>query len=245
MSEKESTISPEEEAHEKAEKQALYEKQRELVEQIKLARAEKDTGKLRALFEELASISLPRPEKGKISPEVLQQSQALYDWLGIEVNLQKELQEGRIVLPSTEQQEAAEKEGWNLPLVVAGGLRREDLPEAIQKKFAQEFKSKGVFYWDQAKKDLNQTEQVKNSPRPKQSYLIYLKPQREVREAHPETMGQSALQAQETLENLQKEKPALNLSGLALEEYLLAQALVYQQTQEHLESQTWTWLLEE
>ena len=56
MPEQEPTINPE------AEKQALYERQKELVEQIKLARQEKDTTKLRALFEELERISLPRPE---------------------------------------------------------------------------------------------------------------------------------------------------------------------------------------
>jgi len=228
-----------------AEKEALYQRQKELVEQIKLARAAKDTTQLRTLFEELKRISLPQPEKGAILPEILQQSQALYDWLGIETNLQKEAQEGKIVLPSAEQQEAAEKEGYSLSLIILGELPREELLAKVKEKYASGFKTEGIYYWEQAQKDLKETEQAKNSSRPKQSYLIYLKPQREVHEAHPETKGQSAIQAQETLENRQKEKPALNLKGLTLEEYLLEQALVYQQTKEHLESQTWTWLLEE
>jgi len=233
------TTNPEEETQER------IQRQKELVRKIQKAWKAKDPPKLRTLMEELATISLPQPEKGEIFPEVLSQNQALYNWLGIEVDLQKEYQEGRLLLPSPEQQEGAEKAGYTFPLIVLGHLPRKELLAKVREKYASEFHSQGVLYGEQAQKDLPQTEQVQHSSRPVQSYLILLKPQREVRDAHPETMGKSALQAQEILENLQKENPGLNLQGLTLEEYLLAQAFVCQENQEHLEEETWTWLLEE
>ena len=246
MTEKEPTINP----PDKLAEEALHQRQRDLVEQIKLARQKKDTGRLRVLMEELASISLPQPEKGEIAPESLEQAQSLYDWLAIEVDLPKEYQEGKIVLPSPEQQEAAEKQGYTLPLIVAGGIGREELLQKVKDKFAQEFStpeqsSQGIIYGDQAQKDLSHTQQAQNSSRPPQSYLIYLPPPREVSQTQPATMGKTFSQCQEILANLQKENPELNLQGLTLEEYLLAQALVYQQDQGHLEEKTWTWLLEE
>jgi len=246
MPEQEPTINPEEQAQEEQEKAALYERQKSLVEQIKLARAAKDTTQLRTLFEELKRISLPKMEKGKIPPEVLEQSQALYDWLGIETNLQKEAQEGKIVLPSAEQQEAAEKEGYSLPLIILGELPREELLARVKAKYASEFKKEGIYYWEQAKKDLSKTQTADQNPRPLQPYLIYLKPQG-LREAHLETMGETFPACQEILEQKQQANPQANLKGLTYPEYLIAEASTFKQTGKHLDENpwAWTWLLEE
>ncbi len=187
------------------------------------------------------------PERAEIPTleETIQQNQEMYDWLGIEINLQQELEQGNILLPSKEQREAAEREGYTKTLIITGSLSREQIINQVQTKYAQEFNSDGVWLSDLVRQDLNQTEQAEHSNRPNQPYLIYLKPQSEVSDAHPETMGKSAQECLEILNQKQKDYPNLNLKGLTLEEYLLAQAHTYQTQQKHLEEKDWSWLLEE
>lgn len=57
------------------------------------------------------------PKEIKLTPEVIKQSQAIYDFLGIKVDLQKEYQAGNIILPTPEQEKAAKQAGYTLGLI--------------------------------------------------------------------------------------------------------------------------------
>src|SRR3990167_9649958 len=76
------------------------------------------------------------PETAEISPEVIKQNQEMYDWLGIEVNLQKELEAGNIVLPSKEQQELAKKHGYAMAVIIPGNLSTREVIESVNLKLS-------------------------------------------------------------------------------------------------------------
>ena len=202
-------------------------------------------------------------EPGEISSETLKANQEMYDFLGIEVNLQEECEKGNILTPSPEQKEAAREEGYTLELIVLGNMPREEVLGKVNQTFAQEFEpadGKGVWYSNRAETDKTKTEAAQTPSRPTKPYLMLLKPQTEISEAHPETINKTFPACLEILKEENQKNPSLKLKGLMLSEYLFAQTLVYHedkkrnpqttkeaksQTNAHLEKNTWTWLLEE
>ena len=239
--------SPEQESLSSEQEGVDIEKQQaELVAQIEEAREAKDTARLVDLFGQLEAISLPPKEKGDLDQETIKQNQKLYDWLGLEVNLQQEYEQGNILLPTSEQKEAAEKEGYTLQLIIPGHLDRDQLINQIKQKYASEFNSEGIFFYSQAQQDLSSTQAIKQNPRAHQPYLILLNPQG-LRDAHPDTMNKTFPQAQKILEQENQSNPQLNLKGLTLQEALMADAQSHLSSNKHLDQDLWAWhwLLEE
>ena len=189
--------------------------------------------------------------KVEISPEVIEANQEMYDWLGLSVHLEEEAKQNKIIIPTPEQREAAEKAGYTTSLIIPGQITRAKLIEIIGAKYGQEFNSEGLKLWGQAETDLNKTEVAKaeatDSPiRPNQPYLIYIKPDLETNQAELDTMNKTFPECLKLLSQRNQTDPQLNLKGLTLTEYLLSQALITSQDKEkHLDTETWTWLLEE
>jgi len=219
-------------------------RQQEIIRGLEEAVAAKDTKKIRDLMQELTDLTVPKEqgEQTEITDiaEIIERSQKVYEVLGIQTDLKENL-----LLPSAEQKEAIEKEGYTLAVIIDGRISRKDIIDKTTAHFKEKYKSTGVYWGEQGKKDVNKTEQTKKSKRPQQPYLIYLKPDQEVREAHPETMGKTFVDCQTILDQKNQENPELNLCGQTLEEYLIAQAQIDISQGEHLEKQSWTWLLEE
>src|SRR3990170_1507264 len=100
----------------------LEQKQRELVGALKEATESKDTAQIKALMQELTDITIPKekrePAKIPDIQEIIKVSQKVYETLGFQVDLEKDYQEGKLLLPVLEQKEAVEQEGYALPLVI-------------------------------------------------------------------------------------------------------------------------------
>ena len=179
--------------------------------------------------------------KIELSPEIISQSQAIYDFIGYQVDIQNDYEQGKIDLPTPEEQEAAKKAGYTLALI-----EYPDRNQIIQKtnaKYDQEFDSyedKGVWLSSDAQRDLPQTQAAQNplsKPR-----LVFVKPQADWKKAHPETKNTTFPQAQKLLEQENQKNPDLNLEGWDLPLHLLADTHHYLATKEHL---NWVWLLKE
>jgi len=164
-------------------------------------------------------------------------------------DLKKEYIEGKIVLPSKDQERETKKEGLTMAVVFPGSIPRDEFLKAFQEKYKTEFSSEGVKIWEQAQKDLNNTQSVLNPNRPNQSYIFLTAPQKEVSEAQlpaiETTMNKTPEQVEEILRKKQADSPNLNLRGLTLPEYLFLDACHYQKDGTHLDEQHWSYLLEE
>jgi len=196
--------------------------------------------------------ALEKRGEREVSAEVLEQSQKVYDFIFGEgvYNLQELYDKGEIIGLDKSQQEAIESEKdetqkYGLELVMSGGIPRADFLQAFKEKYASEFSTEGVYYWDQAQKDINQTEATLNPDRPTSFYTVALKPQGEVNDAHLETMNKTPEQAEAILQQKQAENPDLNLKGLILPEYLLLDAHHFLDTGKHLDEKHWSYLLGE
>ena len=201
------------------------------------------------------------PEAPENISGILECNQKIYDFLGLtnpdgtKIDLDQELSSDNILFPTPEQQEQAEELGYTLALILPGKLDRQTVLNTITQKYASEFSkpndpSMGLKLFSPADKDLNATvsvlsKQTPNPVRPNSFYLIYLKPDLNCQTAHPETTGKSAQDCQKELDKLKQQNPDLNLKGLTLEEYLLLDIYHYTTTQQHLDSSTWSWLLED
>ena len=164
-------------------------------------------------------------------------------------NLKKEYVEGKIVLPTKEQEKEAKRDGLTLAVVFPGGIERDEFLRIFQDKYKTEFSTDGVKIWDQAEKDLSKTQAVLSPNRPQQSYVFLTSPKTEVNEAQlpttETTMNKTPEQAENILKKKQTESPHLNLKGLTLPEYLFLEACHYQKDGKHLDEQHWSYLLEE
>jgi hypothetical protein len=184
--------------------------------------------------------------KVELPPEVIQANQRAYDWLKLDINLQQELKAGKIILPSREQYEVAQEKGYTTALIIPGQISRAELIETISTRYGQEPDLNEIHFWEQAKTDLNNTEAVNNPTKPNQLYLVHIKPEPEVDQAEPDTMGKTFPQCLELLDQRNQLDPSLKLKGLTLTEYFFSQALVTSQdSQQHLDTTTWIWLLGE
>lgn len=199
-----------------------------------------------------AQRAIERRGEREISPEVLENSQKVYDFIfGVGTyNLQELYDKGEILGLSREQQVAIETEPnkdkqYSLELIMPGAIPREEFLQAFKAKYAQEFSSDGIWQSDQAKEDIDKTQAVLNPDRPAFFYTVALKTQREVSDAHLETMGQTPDQAEAILNTEQTASPDLNLKGMTLPEYLLLDAHHYLATKEHLDDKGYSYLLGE
>jgi len=190
--------------------------------------------------------ALEKRGEREVSPEVLEKNQKMLDFVfGTgRFDLEKEYTDGNIVLPSTEQRELSEKEGYNLELIVPGNITREEIITAVKEKYKTEFSSEGIYNY--AEDDTKKTDAVINPNRPESFYTLLLKSQAEVNVASgEEVMNKTPQQLQEILIQKQAENPDLNLKGLNLSEYLLLDAYHFTQEKNHLNEQKWEYLLEE
>jgi len=240
-------MSIEQEGQLTVEESSVEQKQRELVDALKEATESKDTAQIKALMQELTDITIPKekrePAKIPDIQEIIKVSQKVYETLGFQVDLQRELQEGNILLPPPEQKEAIDQEAMTFSFLMDPRISRQDLVSKAKTYLEDKHHSEGIYLGDQAKEDLNQTDHAQTSHRPDQPYFIYLRPEKEVRETEIE-MGKTFPQYQEILDQKNTQNPDLNLKGLTMEECLLVEVAADLEGF-HFESQTWTWLLEE
>jgi hypothetical protein len=223
---------------------------------IETVEDEKDLKRLKALHEQWQELL----EEGKISneaisevlmnkerlKEALETSQSLYDELGIDVNLQEQLKQGKILLPTSEQIKQAEQLELTKTLIIPAGVSQSQIIEAVEAKY-QEL-GNGTYFSDEAKTHLAEPKVKQRHQRiPEQGHFLLTNPAREVSEAHPETMNKTPSQILDQIKNLNQENPKANIRGLALAEYLLLQAQTSLETdnQEHLEQRAYSWLTEE
>jgi len=193
--------------------------------------------------------------EGELSPEVLELNQRTFDFLGIERDVVKEYVVCNIAVPTPEQTAEALRQGYTIPVIVDGSIRRKRYIRRAQKAFAEEYGSSGI-YWDywQTAADISRTQVAQHSNRPDQLYLIYLKPDQECDDAHPDTIDKNFRQCQEVLAQEREQNPSLDLRGLTLQEYIMRQAVEFQRRKANIDpgkrfdpidSSHRTWLLEE
>lgn len=187
-----------------------------------------------------------------IEQETIKTFQDLYDWLGLDINLEEEIKEKGIDALSSEEIKEVGKQGYTQTLIIPN-LPRQTTLDAIKTKFAEEFGSEGIRYW---------TEDYKNTipfqeETSKKPYQIVLKPnletnQLEEKDSKYDTIDKTFPECQNKLKDLNDDNPDLNFKGLNLPEYLIFQAYTYYQAKQkdadstiHPDAKTWTWLLGE
>lgn len=205
----------------------------------------------------IALVGLPISEHYPGMEKIIEQSQAVFDFLDLNVDLQAEYQNGKIVLPAYKEQRAAERRGYTESLIVPAHLRNRII-QKVQEKFHQTFGSEGIHIC--AEKATKATDPAKQSSnQPNQYHLIMLKPQQNIKDAYPETMNQTVQELLQYLskENAKPENQNFQRRGLNLPEYLLLQTKYFLQEQRagHIRNPRYdgslmdrvgsTWLLEE
>lgn len=167
--------------------------------------------------------------------------QDVLNLLGLKFDLEQEMSLGNFFMPDKKQQEAAEINGYTFPVVIPGKIPRAELLKKIQAFLFNSFFGSLNYYTE----DYRYTAVTLKPSRPKSCYQIYLKPQKEVNEAHPQTAGQTVDESIKSLEKANQLDSALNLKGLTLEEYLIAQVTMFHLKRDWFETTTTSWLLEE
>lgn len=225
--------------------------------EIDQARFDALKNQLDALSQELVGLTISESYKG--IEKIIEQSQAVYDFFDLEVNLKAEFRAGNINLLTRKEQREAERHGYTESLIVPDHLR-DQVIQAVQEKFKKTFDSGGLYNYAEA--DIKITDPAKAQTTQSSKYhQIRLKPDQEVKNAHPETMKQSVKDLLQHLkeENAKPENQDFQRRGLNLPEYLLLQTKYYLQEQQvgHLQNPqavarlmdngelNWTWLLEE
>jgi len=207
-----------------------------------------------ALAKEAASLESqgpsPTPDQKiegqtELTPEIIAQSQKVYDFLGIDIDLSQEAEAGNIALPTPEQAEEAERQGYALALIILPD--RDQIINQTKSKYAKENNSDGIYFWEEK---YNQTQAATNPPRPNQPYLAFFKPQIEVNETQVQdpnldTMNKTFPQSEAIQNQLNQKNPELNLKGLILPEYLILDIHHHLTSQQHLDKDHWSWLTEE
>lgn len=195
-------------------------------------------------------IKIKKREELPTIEEIITKNQAIYDFLEIGVDLNKEYDDNHIVIPTDEERAEAGKLGYPLELIIPMHLRDQILTQA-EEKLRGIYLSCGVrFRGDQIYRDIQKTDAAIKSKfltLPK-FYAIMLKPDQDVKDAHPQTVInphvthllmdvreqwkqlKSPNELTELLNNLQQGDPNIHFRGLNLPEYLLAQICFYLQT---------------
>lgn len=189
-------------------------------------------------------------DKLELSPEMIQEHQEVYDFLGFKVDLQAESEKGNILLPSEEQQEEAQKQGYTLALIVSPESQRESFIETVKNRFKEEFveegkEALGVFTWREADVYFPETKAAREYTSQSNFSLILLKPDAETIQAYPDTAEKSHPECTEILKEEQTKNPQLNLKGLTFNRYLYLQAYRYVHDRAHPDTESISWLLEE
>ena len=193
--------------------------------------------------------------------EIITTNQEVFNSLGIKespdntgnlIDLEHELVQGNILLPTQEEHETRINAGYTVPIIIPGHITRKSIiaifqdPQTYLNLNKQQTNTDNpIFIYDQAQKDLPNTSSQINKTRPQQLYLTYFKPGQEISSAHPATEAKSAEECLNILEQERQSNPELNLHGLTLEEYLTLQAYIKQTTNQYLDQKTRCWLPED
>ncbi|MEK7142983.1 MAG: hypothetical protein AAB785_02105, partial [Patescibacteria group bacterium] len=167
--------------------------------------------------------------------------QEIFKLLGIDLDIEKERSSGKAALADQNQLQAAQKNGYDFSVFIPGQISREEIIKKVQAYLSNSILGAINFYTQ----DYLYSKAALKPLRPKNLYQILLKSQKEVSAAHPQTAGKSFDQCQEILAQTNKTDPILNLKGLTLEEYLIAQVNLFNQKRDWFEAATTSWLLEE
>ncbi len=172
------------------------------------------------------------------------------------INLEHELKQGNILLPSQEEHEVRTEAGY-IPIIIPGHLTREAITSIFEdlldrQTYSKRDKQQNQLELDivfligsQAREDLLKTNSQINKTRPQQLYLTYFKPDQDIYTAHRATVSNLAEECLNILEQERQSNPELNLQGLTLEEYLTLQAYIKQTTNQYVDRLTSCWLLED
>src|SRR3990167_1890994 len=133
--------------------------------------------------------------------------QEIFKLLGINLDIDKEISKGVVDLPDENQLKAASKNGYNFSVFIPGQLPREEIIKKVQAYLSNSILGAINFYTQ----DHLYSKAVLKPSRPKNIYQILLKPQKEVSEAHPQTVGKNFDQCQEILVQTNQKDPTLNL----------------------------------
>jgi hypothetical protein len=223
---------------------------------------EKDLRRLKALQEQWQELL----EKGEISNQVmsevlankewckeaLEQSQKLYEYIDLNVDLIEQLRQGKIALPTKEQIKQAEQLDLTKALIIPAGVSQYEIMEAVEAKYQQ--LNNEVSFTETAQTMLDEP-QVKQRLKqaPEKGYFFFTNPSKQVGETplEAQTMNKPPLSTTDKegiidviVPRLNQEHPKTNLRLLNSAEYFLlqAQASLDSNNQDHLDTNTYCWL---
>lgn len=179
-------------------------------------------------------------------------TQPVYDFFDIRVDLAREYRKGNIYLFDEEERKKAGENGYTFPLIIPGKLR-EEIVVLARRKYQESYKQivdsscddvSGVYFSDASREDFSKTEAARKANKLPQFYEIIIKSQTECLDAHPETANQNVEQCLVILRK-EKERTELNIRGLTLPEYLLFGGCHFSRINEQPDIYHRLWLLEE
>ena len=186
-----------------------------------------------------------REEQGELSPDIMQSNQEVYKFLGLTyddgrtIDLQEELKQGNIQnIPSPEQKERAEQEGYTLGILTPEGLR-DEIQKQFKSKFASIFSSQGFYDYTNGQ-DINQTEHFKNdNQKTGKFFFAMIKLDKETKDIQPKTTDLTFPEIEEILQK-HNQDPAnrdFQLQGLTIEQYLLFITRYYLDHQQEIQNE--------
>jgi len=192
-----------------------------------------------------------------VSDEELEFTQSVYDFLNLDYDLKEHIKEKGIDLIPRKQKKAVSGISYTNSLIIPGDMERDEFLDKIQKSFAKEFNSSGIyhdiFYNERKYQETQTAKDNAHEIRPPRPYQIML-----LNRTEPEwgTGKKSFPQCIEILKKINMKNPNFNLKGMTLLEYMMLQATYYHKAKiegktgeelkkSHLDIETSTWLLEE
>lgn len=178
-------------------------------------------------------------EPAELTKETIERNQKAYDFFFYDSvyrqSLKKAYENEEVLLPSLKELILARKKGYTETIIIPGQFPRTTFLN-ISKSVYNDYldSASGIDFSAYHDEVYSESKEAKESLRPEQFYVIFVKPEPDVIDAHPETLNKSLLELQRILVESQR-STELNLQGMSLPEYIYLDSYQFLNNGSHLD----------